>query len=107
MAKPHHIVRCSPGQSCYDEYYAFNTSEGHVRQHFDRFCVFQAHCSQRGIDNGCLSLDELDEVVQRTFYDNIKKYDKLLKEFLDQSKSDPSLALLLLRRRRMQLVQLG
>ncbi|VDO85349.1 unnamed protein product [Heligmosomoides polygyrus] len=52
---------------CYSEYYAVNRS-GSVRQYFDRFCVHQKHCIDRGIDQQCQSLEQLDKGIQKTFF---------------------------------------
>ncbi|KAJ1373570.1 hypothetical protein KIN20_036007 [Parelaphostrongylus tenuis] len=48
---------------CYSEYYALNRS-GIVRQYFDRFCVHREDCVNRGIDEQCQTLQQLDERIQ-------------------------------------------
>ncbi|VDM56808.1 unnamed protein product [Angiostrongylus costaricensis] len=52
---------------CYSEYYAVNHS-GTVRQYFDRFCVHREHCVNRGIDEQCQTLQQLDKRVQVSFF---------------------------------------
>uniref|UniRef100_A0A158PBZ2 Activin_recp domain-containing protein n=1 Tax=Angiostrongylus cantonensis TaxID=6313 RepID=A0A158PBZ2_ANGCA len=52
---------------CYSEYYAVNRS-GTVRQYFDRFCVHREHCVNRGIDEQCQTLQQLDRRIQVSFF---------------------------------------
>ncbi|KHJ93769.1 hypothetical protein OESDEN_06310 [Oesophagostomum dentatum] len=54
-------------EMCYSEYYAVNRS-GTVRQYFDRFCVHHKHCLDRGIDESCQTLEQLDKGIQKTFF---------------------------------------
>ncbi|KAK6750255.1 hypothetical protein RB195_002319 [Necator americanus] len=59
--------RASLLKMCYSEYYAVNRSST-VRQYFDRFCVHQKHCADRGIDQICQTLEQLDKGIQKTFF---------------------------------------
>ncbi len=57
---------------CYSEYYAVNAS-GRLAHHFDRFCAPAEHCEQRGFDENCKDVTELDEAVRRTFYKKLNE----------------------------------
>ncbi|KJH47618.1 hypothetical protein DICVIV_06277 [Dictyocaulus viviparus] len=61
--RPRETVECGSDMMCYSEYYAVNRS-GTVRQYFDRFCVHRQHCEDRGIDEKCQTLQQLDKRVQ-------------------------------------------
>ncbi|VDN26078.1 unnamed protein product [Gongylonema pulchrum] len=52
---------------CYSEYVALSLFEGYYLHQFDRFCAYAADCEQRGLQNQCLSMDELDAQVLATF----------------------------------------
>ncbi|VDN56586.1 unnamed protein product [Dracunculus medinensis] len=59
---------------CYSEFYSVLIDGKYINK-FERFCVYANDCEYRGIANNCVTINQLDSVVQKSFYENIaKKY---------------------------------
>ncbi|CAD5218115.1 unnamed protein product [Bursaphelenchus okinawaensis] len=70
---------CGPGQVCFSEFYALSEQPESTQiseWYVDRFCVYRQQCQMRGIGPGCVTVEQLDKMVRRTFRKKLEHHVK-------------------------------
>uniref|UniRef100_A0A1I7SGW3 Protein quiver n=2 Tax=Bursaphelenchus xylophilus TaxID=6326 RepID=A0A1I7SGW3_BURXY len=76
---PTQTASCGEDQVCFSEFYALSKHEDspHISEWYvDRFCVYRQQCLMRGIGPDCVTVNELDKVVRRTFRKKLEHHIK-------------------------------